>query len=802
MSEYVNRLLPVIVTRGVIVFPNQDIVIDVGRPISLNALDKAQNDFEALAFVVTQKDIMVEDPTPEQIYAVGTICQITHVRNDKKLLRVKFHGVCRARAASLVRNDDCFMAVVDGIDEVSGDEKEELIMIRKVVEEFSAVASSIPNLPKEVVAHLSDGMSAGMLADQFGQYIPMALDKRQEILEAVNLNDRLMLILKQFAINREMRDVENQINEKVKDSIDESQKEYFLRERLKAIKEELGDTPEGVDDDDSLKAQFENNPYPDNVKAKAKEEIARYEMMPPMSAEASVIRSYLDWLEKVPWWQQSDDEQNINKISDVLEADHYGLQKVKERILEYIAVKKMTNSLNAPILCLVGPPGVGKTSLAKSIARALDRRFVKISLGGVKDEAEIRGHRRTYLGSMPGRIIQGMKRAGTINPVFLIDELDKMGADYKGDPSSAMLEVLDPEQNTFFSDNYLEEPYDLSKVMFIATANDLSTIPDALRDRLEIIELPSYTEAEKLHIAREHLIQKQLTANGLKETQFKIHDDDLLYIIRHYTREAGVRQLERNIGKLCRKTVLAITKGDKRSISMSKALINKWLGKEEFEYGQKEKNDQVGVATGLAYTQFGGDVLPIEVTHFDGKGNLIITGQLGDVMKESATIAVGYVKANAKKLGIDPKFFETNDIHIHVPEGAVPKDGPSAGITLTTAVVSALTGRKVKSDLAMTGEVTLRGNVLPIGGLREKTMAAFRSQIHTIILPKTNLKDLDEVADEVKARTTFIPVSSMDEVLKNALADSSAVPAKSETKTVKKSGRKKAPAANNISSVR
>jgi len=769
MSEYVNRQLPVIVTRGVVIFPNQDLVIDVGRQISINALQASQDSYGSLVWIVTQKDIMVEDPTAEQIYSFGTLCQVMHVRQDKKLLRVKFHGICRARASEMIRGPQMFTATVDGIDEVVGDEKEELIMVRRVVEEFESVAASMPNLPKEVIAQLSGGVSAGSLADQFGQYLPMALDKRQEILEAVNLNDRLMLILRQFEINKEMKEVENQINEKVRDSIDESQKEYFLRERLKAIKEELGDTPEGEDDDDELKAQFENNPYPDNIKAKAKDEIARYEMMPPMSAEASVIRSYLDWLEKVPWWQQSADQDDIHKISDVLEADHYGLQKVKERILEYIAVKKMTNSLNAPILCLVGPPGVGKTSLAKSIARALDRKFVKISLGGVKDEAEIRGHRRTYLGSMPGRIIQGMKRAGTINPVFLIDELDKMGADYKGDPSSAMLEVLDPEQNSFFSDNYLEEPYDLSKVMFIATANDLSTIPDALRDRLEIIELPSYTEDEKLHIANEHLIAKQLTANGLKPAQFKIGDADLLYIIRHYTREAGVRQLERSIGKLCRKTVLAITKGEKKNVTITKKLVNEWLGKEEYEYGQKEKNDQVGVATGLAYTQFGGDILPIEVTYFDGKGTLIITGQLGDVMKESATIAVGYVKANAKRLGIEPTFFEHNDIHIHVPEGAVPKDGPSAGITLTTAVVSALTKQKVPSDLAMTGEVTLRGNVLPIGGLREKTMAAFRSQIHTIILPKSNLKDLDEIPESVKQHMTFIPVTSMDEVLKRAL---------------------------------
>ena len=597
----------------------------------------------------------------------------------------------------------------------------------------------------------------------------MSLADRQEILEALDVNNRLMLILQQFEVSREIKQVENDINERVKDSIDENQKEYYLRERLKAIKRELGDDPGDANDIDALRERFENNPYPENVKKKAKDEINRLEMMSSGSPEAAVIRNYLDWIEKIPWWQQSEDRDDINEISRILEEDHYGLEKPKERVLEYIAVKKLTNSLNAPILCLAGPPGVGKTSLAKSIARALDRKFVKISLGGVKDEAEVRGHRRTYLGSMPGRIIQGMKRAGTINPVFLIDEIDKLGSDYKGDPSSAMLEVLDPEQNNQFSDNFIEEPYDLSKVLFIATANDLYSIPDALRDRLEIIEMSSYTEDEKLHIALDHLIKKEIEANGLTPEMFKLNSDEILYIIRHYTREAGVRQLERAIGKLCRKTALAYTKGDHESVTITVELIQKWLGKELFEFGEKEKEDQVGVATGLAYTSFGGDILPIEVTYFDGKGGLIITGQLGDVMKESATIAVGYVKSNAERFGIDPKFFESHDIHIHVPEGAVPKDGPSAGITLTTAVVSALTQRSVSSSLAMTGEVTLRGNVLPIGGLREKTMAAYRSDIRKIILPKKNLKDIDDIPETVRKAMEFVPVSTVDEVLNLAL---------------------------------
>ena len=766
---YNNADFPVICTRGVIIFPEQDIVIDVGRRKSVNALNKAREQYQSMIWVVTQKDVMVEEPDVSDMYSFGTLCTIKHVRQDNGIMKVKFHGIARAQGNTITKTPEMFVANITVVDDIYGDDKEETVLVKRVLEEFEQLSSNFGAVPKELLNHLSSGVSSVVLADQFGQYLPMNLADRQEILEALDVNHRLMLILQQFAVSREIKQVENDINEKVKDSIDESQKEYYLRERLKAIKRELGDDVGDGNDIDSLKERFENSPYPENVKKKALDEISRLEMMSTGSPEAAVIRTYLDWLEKVPWWQQSQDREDINEISRILEEDHYGLEKPKERVMEYIAVKKLTNSLNAPILCLAGPPGVGKTSLAKSIARALDRKFVKISLGGVRDEAEIRGHRRTYLGSMPGRIIQGMKRAGTINPVFLIDEIDKLGSDYKGDPSSAMLEVLDPEQNSLFSDNYIEEPYDLSKVLFIATANDLYSIPDALRDRLEIIEMSSYTEDEKMHIALEHLIRKELEANGLKKEMFTLNEEELLYIIRHYTREAGVRQLERNIGKLCRKTALAYTKGEFESVTITKELIQQWLGKEIYEFGEKEQQDQVGVATGLAYTAYGGDILPIEVTYFDGKGGLIITGSLGDVMKESATIAVGYVKSNAEKYGIDPKFFESHDIHIHVPEGAVPKDGPSAGITLTTAVVSALTHRAVSSALAMTGEVTLRGNVLPIGGLREKSMAAYRSDIHKVIVPQKNLKDLDDIPETVRKAMEFVPVTTVDEVLNLAL---------------------------------
>ncbi|MBR2830216.1 MAG: endopeptidase La, partial [Solobacterium sp.] len=631
------------------------------------------------------------------------------------------------------------------------------------------VGNITAQFPSDIVNQLTHGVSAVTLTNQFAQYFPLDIPVKQRLLETLDVNDRLVQIIAELEKQQQYSQIEATINDKVKEHIDDSQKEYFLREKLRAIKEELGDVSNLTDDTQNLRDMIENNPYPDHVKEKAREELQRYEMLPPGSGEASVSRSYLDWLLKVPWWQETADNEDLKEVQKVLDDDHYGLKKVKERIMEYLAVKQMTGTLNAPIICLVGPPGVGKTSLAKSIARALDRKFVKMSLGGVRDEAEIRGHRRTYLGSLPGRIIQGMKKAQVINPVFLIDEIDKMGADYKGDPSDALLEVLDPEQNALFSDHYLEEPYDLSKVLFIATANYLENIPAPLQDRLEIIDLPSYTEIDKVHIAIEHLIPKQLEANGLKPAQFKLKEKEILYLIRHYTREAGVRQLERMIGSLCRKTVLAILKEGKKSVTVTEKLIRKWLGKEIFEYGNKEKQNQIGVVTGLAYTSFGGDILQIEVNYFEGKGKLILTGQLGDVMKESAEIAIDYVKAHARELNIDPQFFDSHDIHIHVPEGAVPKDGPSAGVTMTTALVSALSDTPVHSDLAMTGEVTLRGNVLPIGGLREKSLAANRAGITKILIPKANMRDMEDIPDAVKEKVKFVPVETMSQVLKEAL---------------------------------
>lgn len=769
MSEMNTMNVPVVATRGIILFPNQEILIEVGRDKSMNAVEEAEKFFNGHVLLVSQTDIMVDEPHEQDLFKYGTLVQIKNVKRKTGFLRVTFGGLQRARIDSLNEDSQMFFASVTLLEDEMGDHDEEVALIRTITNEIQKMSPQNVSIPREIVNQFTMGISSTQLADQFSQYFPLQLDRKQQLLETLNVNERLMMIIQEIQREKTLTTIESDINERVKGRIEENQREYYLREKMRAIREELGDVADVGEDTDEFRQLIENNPYPENIKQKALEELQRYEMLPQASGESGVVRSYLEWLLKTPWWQETNDDEDLNKVRDVLDSDHYGLEKVKDRIMEYLAVKQMTGTLDAPILCLVGPPGVGKTSLATSISHALNRKFVKASLGGVRDEAEIRGHRRTYLGSMPGRIIQGMKKAGVVNPVFLLDEIDKMASDYKGDPSSAMLEVLDPEQNKLFSDHYLEEPYDLSKVMFVATANYLGDIPEALRDRLEIIQLSSYTEDEKVNIARKHLVPKQLRVNGLNETQFTLSDDMLRYLIRHYTREAGVRQLERVIASLCRKTVLAILKDSKASIDVTEAMITEWLGKTIFEYGQKEQKNQVGVVTGLAYTSFGGDVLPVEVTYFDGKGRLIVTGQLGDVMKESAEIAFGFVKSHAKQLEIESDFFEKHDIHIHVPEGAVPKDGPSAGITLTTALISAITNREVYSDIAMTGEVTLRGNVLPIGGLKEKSLAAHRVGINRIVIPKMNMKDMDDIPQVVKDSVKFIPVESMEQVLKEAL---------------------------------
>ena len=763
------KTYPLICTRGVIIFPDQEVVIDVGRPASLAAIENAQDNHGDLICLFSQKRMDLEDPGMDDLYEVGTLCEIRHVRRFDKFIRVKFRGLERVRLKKWVDNGTSDMGEVELIPNQRQDETEEVALVRMIAQAFEQMHPGEKFMSKELMMELSRGVGADVLSDKAVQGFPLATERKQEYLETPGINDRLVMLLQDMEKEKKMSEVEKKINETVKERIDQGQKDYYLREKIHAIKEELGDVAEIDKDVENIRKRLDENPYPEYIKAKVRDELSRYEILPPASGETGVIKAYIDWLMELPWWQVTKDNEDLNDAQKILDEDHYGLEKVKGRIMEYLAVKQMTNSLKAPIICLVGPPGVGKTSLARSVARALDRKFVKMSLGGVRDEAEIRGHRRTYLGALPGRIIQGMKKASVVNPVFLIDEIDKMASDYKGDPSSAMLEVLDPEQNSVFSDHYIEENYDLSNVLFIATANYLENIPPALQDRLEIIQLSSYTDAEKVNIAREHLVPKQLKENGLTPEQLHISDDMLLYLVRYYTREAGVRQLERTIAAIARKTVLAILKDGKESITLDKDLVHEWLGNEKTDYGKREEQDQVGTVTGLAYTSFGGDVLQIEATKFEGKGNLVLTGQLGDVMKESASIALDYIRSHAKEFGIDPECFGKLDIHVHVPEGAVPKDGPSAGVTMTTALVSCLSERPVKSNLAMTGEVTLRGNVLPIGGLKEKSLAAHRAGIDTILIPKGNVKDLEDVPQEVKDHIRFVPVATAQEVLKEAL---------------------------------
>ena len=771
MNESTVLTLPVVCTRGMIVFPGNRLTLDVGRPLSLKALELSSLNYDDNIIFVSQINPVTDDPCFEDVFHVGTLCKIERkVRRDSAgTIKLTVTGEKRVALQQFYIENNSIFAKAEILEDIAGDENEEVALMRKTTSYFDKAKRNMPHIPRESLALLANGTSASLLADTIAQYLPVDLKKRQRILEEQRINERLLLVASSIESEKIISQLEENINRKVKESIDENQKEYYLREKLRAIKDELGDTVAKEDDADDIRQQLKDNPYPQYIKDKIEEELRRFEAMPSASSEANVVRTYIDWVMKTPWYQESQDEEDISKIEQILEEDHYGLKKVKERIVEYLAVKQMTQSLKAPIICLAGPPGVGKTSIAKSIARALNRKFVKASLGGVKDESEIRGHRRTYLGSMPGRIIQSMKKAGVVNPVFLLDEIDKMASDYRGDPTSAMLEVLDPEQNSQFSDNYIEEPYDLSKVLFIATANDLGSIPGPLRDRLEIIEVSSYTEQEKLMIAKNHLITKQLAAHNLTANQLVISDETIMEIIQHYTREAGVRELERYIAKLCRKSVLSILRDKAETVVIDHEKLKEFLGKAPFDHTKKLDKPQIGVVTGMAYTQYGGDILPIEVNHFAGSGKFIITGQLGDVMKESASIALDYMKANSKRYGLENVAFDKEDIHIHVPEGAVKKDGPSAGVTLTTALYSAFTNKPIRNDVAMTGEITLRGNVLPIGGLKEKSISAHRSGIRKIIIPKENEKDIEDIPLSVQKDLEIVLADNIDTVLEHAV---------------------------------
>lgn len=765
--------LPLLITRGMVLFPNQSQSIEAGRPFSVAAIEAAKVDGNDLILVTSQKSPEIDEPSTSDIFMVGTICRMSNITSLKRYTRLKVLPIARIIITEVIKNGDTWSAKAEKIEDVIGDHKTEVALVRNIITSLEGMQAMTNRLPREVVGQLSKGVAASDIADILANLLPMPVDQKQKVLETLDLNERLKMVLDAVNEEKEIADIDKHLQDEVRKSAEKNQREYFLREKLKAIKTELGENSESTDSEESLLKRLEAGQYPDHVKTKVRAELKRGEMMPSSSLESSLIKAYVELMLDLPWWQRTSDNDDLINVQNILDDDHYGLEKVKKRIIEYLAVKKMTGSLKAPILCFYGPPGVGKTSLARSIARALGRKFFKASLGGISDEAEIRGHRRTYVGSMPGRILNGMKKSGVVNPVFLLDEIDKLASSYKGDPASALLEVLDPEQNFSFNDNYIEEVYDLSNVMFIATANYLEDIPAPLRDRLELIEVNSYTEVEKIEIANRHLIEKQLLANGLKPEQISFSKDALAAIIEFYTREAGVRELERRIASICRKAVVELITDPKiLAIKITPAVVRRYLGVEIFDNSKKEKTSQVGVVTGLAYTQYGGDILPIEVNHFPGSGRLVLTGKLGDVMKESATIALDYIQANAAKYGIDSKMFKERDIHIHIPEGAVPKDGPSAGVTMTVAIISALTGRHASSEVAMTGEVTLRGNVLAIGGLREKTIAALRSGIKTVLIPEENKKNVEDLAKEVKENLKIIYVKNVDEAIEVTLAPS------------------------------
>ncbi|AHF57593.1 endopeptidase La [Spiroplasma eriocheiris] len=757
--------VPVLVTRGSYIFPGFEQVLEVGRDKSILAVNTANKEFDNHIVLVSQKKPLEDDPKLSGIYRIGVLAElkIRKVWEDGSLT-VNFKAVDRVKLLDL-REGEYYTADIDILKSVI---KSEDKIVEKITSNIKQLMELQDILPEDLLEQIGDSVDGNEVVDTIAQFLPfIPVAKKQDILEELDVEKRLQIIFDHLVNKQQVSDIDNKISKKIKERVDEQQREYYLREKLKAIKDELGEFDDAADEMKVYKERLEKEPFPKNIKERIEQEIARYESLPQASSESNIIRTYIDWMMQIPWWERTEEKNDLKYAKEMLDKYHFGLDKVKERIIEYLAVKTMTNSLKGQIICLVGPPGVGKTSLAKSIAEATGRNFVKVALGGVKDESEIRGHRKTYIGAMPGRIIQSMKRAKTINPLFLLDEIDKMSSDYRGDPASAMLEVLDPEQNATFSDHYIEENYDLGNVMFIATANYYDNIPEALIDRMEIIQLSSYTELEKFHIAKDYLVPKVLTNNGLADVQLIFADDAINEIIKHYTREAGVRQLERDLNAVARKFIVKFLNKEMTNLTVTPQVVNELLGKRRFEHTEAEKESQIGVVTGLAYTQFGGDILPIEVNTFPGKGNFVLTGKLGDVMKESASIALDYVKANAEKYSIDPKFFETHDVHIHVPEGAVPKDGPSAGITLTTAIISALSNRPVSKDIGMTGEITLRGQVLPIGGLREKSISAKRSGLKTILIPNKNLKDLDDIPKEVQDTLKIIPVATYDEVFKN-----------------------------------
>lgn len=750
-------------------YPTMVLHLDVGREKSIRALEQAMVDDNKI-LLATQEEVHIEEPNAEQIYKIGTVARVKQMlKLPNGTIRVLVEGLQRAKIEEYLQTDDYFIVSITYLEEENAEENEVEALMRSVLNHFEQYIKLSKKVTPETLTSVSDIEEPGRLADVIASHLPLKMKDKQEILETVNIQERLEILLTILNNEREVLELERKIGNRVKKQMERTQKEYYLREQMKAIQKELGDRDGRQGEVDELRAQLEKSDAPERIKTKIEKELDRLEKMPSTSAEGSVIRTYIDTLLALPWTKTTEDNLDIAHAEKVLDEDHYGLEKPKERVLEYLAVQKLVNSMRGPILCLVGPPGVGKTSLARSVARALGREFVRISLGGVRDEAEIRGHRRTYVGALPGRIIQGMKQAGTINPVFLLDEIDKLASDFRGDPASALLEVLDPNQNDKFSDHYIEETYDLTKVMFITTANSLHTIPRPLLDRMEVISIAGYTELEKLNILRGYLLPKQMEDHGLGKDKLQVNEDAMLKLVRQYTREAGVRNLNREAANICRKAAKLIVSGEKKRVVVTAKTLETLVGKPRYRYGLAEKTDQIGSVTGLAWTQAGGDTLNVEVSILPGKGKLTLTGQLGDVMKESAQAAFSYIRSRSQEWGIDPDFHEKNDIHIHVPEGAIPKDGPSAGITMATALVSALTQIPVRKEVGMTGEITLRGRVLPIGGLKEKSMSAHRAGLTTIVLPKDNEKDIDDIPESVRNELTFYPVEHLDEVLRHAL---------------------------------
>ncbi|MCO4322008.1 endopeptidase La [Aliidiomarina quisquiliarum] len=771
-DKSVERLImPVLPLRDVVVYPHMVIPLFVGREKSIRCLDAAMENGKQI-FLVAQKDAAVDEPVEKDIYEIGALATILQMlKLPDGTVKVLVEGTQRAKIEQWQHDEDYFTAEIKVVASEGLDEKEEEVMSRSAMNQFEGYVKLNKKIPPEVLTSLSGIDDADRLADTMAAHMPLKLADKQHVLELTNVRERIEYLMALMEGEIDILQIERKIRNRVKQQMEKSQREYYLNEQMKAIQKELGEGEDGVDEFEALGKRIDDAKMPKEAEEKTRSELQKLRMMSPMSAEATVVRGYIEWMTNVPWQKKSRVKKDLAKAEEILNADHFGLEKVKERILDYLAVQQRSQKVRGPILCLVGPPGVGKTSLGQSIARATGRKYVRMALGGVRDEAEIRGHRRTYIGSMPGKLMQKMAKVEVRNPLFLLDEIDKMASDMRGDPASALLEVLDPEQNSAFNDHYLEVDYDLSDVMFVATSNSMN-IPAPLLDRMEVIRLSGYTEDEKLNIAKNHLLNKQIERNGLKKSEIEIADDAILGIIRYYTREAGVRNLERELSTLCRKTVRRILL-DKtlKKVTITAADLEEFLGVQRFDFGRAEDNDQIGQVNGLAWTQVGGDLLTIEATTVVGKGKNISTGSLGDVMKESISTAITVVRSRAEKLGIDSKFYEKKDIHVHVPEGATPKDGPSAGVGMVTALVSSLTNNPVRADVAMTGEITLRGEVLAIGGLKEKLLAAHRGGIRRVLIPKENERELKEIPDNIKADLDIHAVQWIDELLSLALVN-------------------------------